>query len=100
MFLFETGQIGFDALFIDYYTNQRYTIEQEIAADAVAFKIIDELGLKLDQDGYRQLFRLLQDESAKKKELSTANVVKVPLPDWDRATVTPEVENIVSKLRK
>ena len=34
--MFENQYTGFDALFIDYYTNTRYKIDQELEADLFA----------------------------------------------------------------
>jgi hypothetical protein len=44
-FFFENQYIGFDALFIDYYTNTRYTLDQEFESDLLALKLMKEMGL-------------------------------------------------------
>ena len=43
--MFENQYIGFDALFIEYYTNGRYSNEQELEADMFALRVMRECGL-------------------------------------------------------
>ena len=45
--LFQTGYTGFDALFVDYYTNSRYKIDQEIAVDLTTIRIMKQMGMPL-----------------------------------------------------
>ena len=46
-FMFENQYIGFDALFMDYYTNARFTLDQELEADLFALRIMQDLGIPI-----------------------------------------------------
>ena len=45
--MFENQYIGFDALFMDYYTNSRFTLDQELEADLFALRIMQDLGIPI-----------------------------------------------------
>ena len=62
--MFTNQYIGFDALFIDYYTNSRFEIAQESEADIIAFKNMERMGLlkSFTLEKYRQTLRVIQDE--------------------------------------
>ena len=64
MFLFENQYTGFDALFIDYYTNTRFKIDQELQADLFALNIMKEMGFiqNFTGDQYRKTLKVIQDE--------------------------------------
>ena len=74
LLLFETGYTGFDALFVDYYTNQRYKIDQEIAVDFVAVGVMKKLGIPFGLKEYRAALKVLQDEKEAKVALIDDNV--------------------------
>jgi len=57
--LFETGYTGFDALFIDYYTNQRYKIDQELEVDMFALNMMIEIGIDFSLDDYRNTLKII-----------------------------------------
>jgi len=57
--LFETGYTGFDALFIDYYTNQRYKIDQELEVDMFALNMMREIGIDFNLDDYRNVLKII-----------------------------------------
>lgn len=59
LFLFETGYTGFDALFIDYYTNQRYKIDQELEVDLFALNMMREIGIDFNLDDYRNILKII-----------------------------------------
>jgi hypothetical protein len=62
--MFENQYIGFDALFTDYFTNQRYTLDQELEADMFALRVMRESGLGgLRSEGeYKNLLQVLEKE--------------------------------------
>ena len=45
--MFTNQYTGFDAVFIEYFTNTRFTISQEAEADLLAIKILHESGFNL-----------------------------------------------------
>lgn len=47
LFMFNNSYTGFDAAFIDYFTNTRFTLVQEAEADLLALKVIHECGFVL-----------------------------------------------------
>ena len=51
LFFFENQYIGFDALMIEYYTNSRFTLDQELEADMFALRLMRECGLALREVG-------------------------------------------------
>lgn len=57
--MFETGYTGFDALFIDYYTNQRYKIDQELEVDMFALNMMREIGIDFNLDDYRNVLKII-----------------------------------------
>jgi hypothetical protein len=67
--LFENQYTGFDALFIDYFTNTRFKIEQEIEADLFALRVMSEMGIKFNVEDYRTTLKVLQDENITKEKL-------------------------------
>ena len=69
LFLFENQYTGFDALFIDYYTNTRFKIDQELEADLFSLKIMNEMGLEFSIEKYKSTLKVLQDEQETKNEL-------------------------------
>lgn len=75
LFLFETGYTGFDALFIDYYTNQRMKVEQELHADIFACNVMHKsLGIPFSIDDYRAALKIIQDEPMVKQDLKTPQI--------------------------
>jgi hypothetical protein len=68
-FLFENQYTGFDALFIDYYTNTRFKIDQELEADLFALKMMNELGFGFSIEKYRSTLKAIQDEQETKSSL-------------------------------
>ena len=71
LFLFDNGYIGFDALFIDYYTNYRYNVDQEINADILALSIMKQIGISFNQIQYKNTLKIIQDENLVKQKLKT-----------------------------
>ena len=67
--MFENQYTGFDALFIDYYTNTRYKIDQELEADLFALKIMNEMGLEFSVEKYKETLKIIQDEEEIKQKL-------------------------------
>ena len=67
--MFENQYTGFDALFIDYYTNTRYKIDQELEADLFALKIMNEMGLEFSVEKYKETLKIIQDEEEMKQKL-------------------------------
>ena len=59
LFYFSNEYTGYDALFIDHFTNTRYTLEQEVEADELAWVITQDLGLlgKTDLEGYLSILK-------------------------------------------
>ena len=63
LFFFKTEYTGYDALFIDHFTNTRFTRDQETEADLLALRIMHELGLlnqtntNFNQDIYRSTLK-------------------------------------------
>ena len=64
LFFFTNQYTGYDALFIDHFTNTRYTLEQEIQADELTWVIVADLGLmgRLDSEGYRRILKAVQGD--------------------------------------
>lgn len=55
---------------MDYYTNGRYTLDQELEADMLALRIMNECGLHLpSEDNYKRLLQILEREPSSKHEL-------------------------------
>ena len=70
LFFFENQYIGFDALMIEYYTNSRFTLDQELEADMFALRVMLECGLALrDVEHYRSILKVLENEKDLKKEI-------------------------------
>ena len=66
LFLFTNQYTGFDALFIDHFTNMRYTLDQEAEADQLALRILEENAFDaLTPDQYRNILKLMQDHRHK-----------------------------------
>ena len=59
LFLFENQYTGFDALFIDYYTNTRFKIDQELDSDLFSLKIMNEMGIKFSIDKYKATLKVI-----------------------------------------
>jgi predicted Zn-dependent protease len=57
--MFQNSFTGFDAAFIDYFTNLRFTVTQECEADLLALKIMNEVGFSLTSLEYKSLLKLL-----------------------------------------
>ena len=73
-FFFENQYIGFDALMIEYYTNARFTLDQELEADLFALRVMRECGLSLFShtggvEGYRRVLKILEGESSAKEAI-------------------------------
>ena len=47
LFMFNNQYTGFDAVFIEYFTNTRYMLDQEAEADLLALKVMKECGFTL-----------------------------------------------------
>lgn len=64
LFFFTNQYTGYDALFIDHFTNTRYTLEQEIQADELSWVIAADLGLigRTDSEGYRNILKAVQGD--------------------------------------
>lgn len=57
---------------MDYYTNSRYTLDQELEADLFALRVMKECGLKFDkEETYRNVLQILERENITKSELKT-----------------------------
>ena len=56
---------GYDALFIDHFTNTRYTLDQEQEADELTFVIMQDIGLlkQTNTEGYRAILKAVQGDS-------------------------------------
>jgi predicted Zn-dependent protease len=59
LFMFTNQYTGFDAVFIEYFTNTRYLLDQEAEADLLAIRVMHECGFRLSLDQYRQMLKLL-----------------------------------------
>ncbi len=65
--MFENQYIGFDALFMDYYTNARFTLDQELEADLFALRIMNEMGMPIkDVEFYRNILKITDQEQTEK----------------------------------
>ena len=66
LFFFTNQYTGYDALFIDYFTNTRYTLDQEEEADELTFVIAQDMGLlgATSTEGYRSILKAVQGDSA------------------------------------
>lgn len=65
-FMFQNQYTGFDALFMDYYTNTRYTLDQELEADLFALKVMRENGQiskGFDENKYKQVLMIMEREN-------------------------------------
>ena len=63
LFFFENQYIGFDALMIEYYTNSRFTLDQELEADMFALRAMSECGLALmNVEHYRSILKVIENE--------------------------------------
>ena len=64
LFLFNNQYTGFDALFIDHFTNTRYTLDQEVEADLLAIRLMQEIGLIQDsnftEEVYKDILKAIQ----------------------------------------
>jgi len=47
LFLFTNQYTGFDAVFIEYFTNTRFLLDQEAEADLLAIRVMNECGFSL-----------------------------------------------------
>jgi hypothetical protein len=55
---------------IEYYTNSRFTIDQELEADMFALRVMRECGLALrDVEHYRSILKVLDNEKDLKKDI-------------------------------
>lgn len=45
--MFTNQYTGFDAVFIEYFTNSRYLLDQEAEADLLAIRVVHECGFIL-----------------------------------------------------
>ena len=55
---------------IEYYTNSRFTLDQELEADMFALRVMRECGLALrDVEHYRSILKVLENEKDLKKEI-------------------------------
>ena len=65
LFLFTNQYTGFDALFIDHFTNTRYTLDQEVEADLLALRLMHEIGFltngNFNKEVYRSILKLIQE---------------------------------------
>ena len=65
LFLFSNQYTGFDALFIDHFTNTRFTLDQEVEADLLALKLMQEIGLlanaNFNKQVYKGVLKVIQD---------------------------------------
>ncbi|TNV72674.1 hypothetical protein FGO68_gene8956 [Halteria grandinella] len=69
LFLFENQYIGFDALFEDYYTNTRFTLDQELEADLFALRVMQGMGLRFEgEEDYRKVLRVMERGEGEEKE--------------------------------
>ena len=60
LFFFQNEYTGYDALFIDHFTNTRYTLQQEERSDELTFQIAERMGLlqgKMDSEAYREVLK-------------------------------------------
>jgi hypothetical protein len=65
--MFENQYIGFDALFMDYYTNARFTLDQELEADLFALRIMNDLGIPIREVSfYRNILKICDAEHLEK----------------------------------
>jgi hypothetical protein len=62
-------------LFLDYYTNTRFTLDQELEADLFALRIMKETGLFKDftPDLYKQVLVILE-QGNKSEDISSLRV--------------------------
>lgn len=65
LFFFTNQYTGYDALFIDHFTNTRYTLVQEEEADQLAFMVAADMQLldAIDTEGYRHILKAVQGDS-------------------------------------
>lgn len=57
--MFTNEYTGFDAAWIDYFTNSRFTLDQEAEADLIALKVICECGFYLSTSQYKQILKFV-----------------------------------------
>ena len=59
--LFTNQYTGFDALFIDYYTNSRYSVNQASEADIIALGVMRDIGLleRFTVEKYRATLKVI-----------------------------------------
>jgi len=68
LFLFDNQYIGFDALFQDYYTNTRFTLDQELEADMFALRVMQGMGLGFrGEEDYRSVLKILESGEAEER---------------------------------
>jgi hypothetical protein len=52
---------------MDYYTNARFTLDQELEADLFALRIMNEMGLPVrDVEFYRDVLKITEHEQTEK----------------------------------
>ena len=51
--MFSNEYTGFDAVFVDYFTNTRFTLNQEAESDLLALKVMHECGFSLNEYKYK-----------------------------------------------
>eukprot|EP00347_Sterkiella_histriomuscorum_P014501 403360637 len=64
-FHFLNQYIGFDALFMDYYTNTRFNLDQELEADLFALKVMRESGqfTEFNEEKYKRVLMMMEREN-------------------------------------
>ena len=56
---------------MDYYTNSRFTLDQELEADMFALRVMNECGLRLKSEvTYRNLLQVMEREQEAKQAIS------------------------------
>ena len=64
LLLSHSNYTGYDAIFQEYFTNQRFTREQEEECESLALKVLLDCGFHLSHDQYRSVLKLVQGEES------------------------------------
>ena len=57
---FKNQYTGYDALFIDYFTNLRHTLDQEVHADLGAVTEMARIGYNLSGEEYKEVLKAMR----------------------------------------
>ena len=76
--MFTNQYTGFDALFIDHFTNTRYTLDQEVEADLLALRLMHEIGFftagNFNKEVYRNILKLIQEGEIKPEHVTKTKI--------------------------